>query len=835
MCVLKITVILLVFYQSAFCISDECSLFYSEQQNITADLNKDCYIDSEDVYILVSNWLECIDNSNPACRDFEPIENLSYNKPVYYSIPPDSPADNTSSSKLTDGQTNPSGQKLDNMTVGWRWAGYDKVDSQGLYVCVDLGENKPIGEISLSVFTDTIATAFYKAPKKITAMISSDGENFYEVKTLCKSSAYGNHLPKNVETFSLDEYTPVRKTNKITFNTKGAPARYVGFRIVSEYFMFWMDEIQVMSSGSGIDNNSSIYNSENRKPFYIGHGLAQKDSIYFGPTQDQLVVAQNADIPAILSFGDYRGSGNDVFSPATSNTCYEMTFVIDLPSDISIAENEPFSYNLILTDDYVENDTNRTKYTFRLIASENGVAYPGVGKGSRGRLLWDVYFGPIYFKTQTDFQGQQEAYFYCVMNDGTEISKIKVPIYSIQIPQTQPVENSYVGLAWMEDFFALQWPDFFNNYKSIGFNTVSTFPRRYTTTNGNLPQEALDFYDDIVSEGLKKCYVESPLAVLRYIDGTGCTSHPDTSVCPSYTGTEYWDDINTIHSYWNQINPDYVFYDIEVFDGDLLSRVASCTRCQAAISQSGLSTEEYLKKCGQRILEDLRGDVSSIPEIRNEKIGSYHIDVENSPYQNVFSFTDSFPNYPDNLDFGMPSWYLAGTLESIHERCTNQYTEIQQTKLYIPWITAGTYGEFCSFKIEPMIYEIFINGGGGVAFFSYLDFDTPLDYYYTAKALKTINTYSDVFESGNPIVSWTGTNSKMSYSAIKSDDKYILMIGNYSDTQQTTSFQIPYNDAKSTYVYNITKNIIEADGTKNPAINLTLDTQEFCLYYVITF
>ena len=63
--------------------------------------------------------------------------------------------------------------------------------------------------------------------------------------------------------------------------------------------------------------------------------------------------------------------------------------------------------------------------------------------------------------------------------------------------------------------------------------------------------------------------------------------------------------------------------------------------------------------------------------------------------------------------------------------------EALQNREIIPWLTAGTYGEFASPLMEPMVLETILNGARGLTYYEFRDFD-PLDFYYHARALATL-------------------------------------------------------------------------------------------------
>src|SRR5690606_29901962 len=97
-------------------------------------------------------------------------------------------------------------------------------------------------------------------------------------------------------------------------------------------------------------------------------------------------------------------------------------------------------------------------------------------------------------------------------------------------------------------------------------------------------------------------------------------------------------------------------------------------------------------------------------------------------------------------DIAMPSLYVQGRSELVAERVRYDYDQMQNRQI-IPWLTAGTYGEFDPKLIEPMVLESILNGSRGVTYFFFGDFD-PMDYYYHSKAIKALQPYENLLNSG---------------------------------------------------------------------------------------
>ena len=122
---------------------------------------------------------------------------------------------------------------------------------------------------------------------------------------------------------------------------------------------------------------------------------------------------------------------------------------------------------------------------------------------------------------------------------------------------------------------------------------------------------------------------------------------------------------------------------------------------------------------------------------------------------------------------------------------------IQTPKLSInivPWLTAGTYGEYDPPILKQIIFETILNGAGGFTYYWFGDFD-PMDFYYHAQAIKELSQYQQLLQDGKPIA-YNGDNPKLHYTAFADDDEALVMVSNYSGTSKTTvHLPLPFDSA----------------------------------------
>jgi hypothetical protein len=97
----------------------------------------------------------------------------------------------------------------------------------------------------------------------------------------------------------------------------------------------------------------------------------------------------------------------------------------------------------------------------------------------------------------------------------------------------------------------------------------------------------------------------------------------------------------------------------------------------------------------------------------------------------------------------------------------------------IPWITTGCGGKFDAQLIEPMILEILMNGATGFTYFAFSNFNSPLEFYYHAKALAAIAPYQNILKDGKPFELKTD-NKLITISGYKLGNEMLVLTGNYT-------------------------------------------------------
>ena len=235
--------------------------------------------------------------------------------------------------------------------------------------------------------------------------------------------------------------------------------------------------------------------------------------------------------------------------------------------------------------------------------------------------------------------------------------------------------------------------------------------------------------------------------------------------------------------------PDYVFYDIEIWHNAHHS-APLCQRCRPLLDKSGKSLDEFLYDMGTETMRDVKEAVrkgAKAAGIPMPVVASYNRHAVYPKY--AIEKWDYI--YPEYVEMAQPSLYVCGRALDVHKCIRNNYNILGNKKI-VPWLTAGTYGEFDSYKIEQMVLEALMNGAGGITYFQIADFyDSPLDFYYHAKALAELRPYEDLMMDGT-VLSTEGDNKDMTYSMIQNGDEVLLLVGNYKAAKPKVTFPLPF-------------------------------------------
>lgn len=632
---------------------------------------------------------------------------------------------------------------FDSKAVGWREA------ASGVNLLIDLGKEQPVERVVIRCLGGRRQNIL-ACPKKFEVFVSKDGKKFYQTASMQKLMPGEKAQSDFKNNFYLDE-SGTAWVYPFVLEVK-ADARYVGVKIIGDSDFVFADEMALMEATSGEQNGTGFNQAYKKMPEeFLIHGILVR------PRINKLAVSTDILTPNALIIEDMRGS-SAAQKPAQ--------LVMELPEGITLESPAPASQEKIIC-----SGSSYSRLTLPLPASRHQTQM-------------------LFFKAAKQLSAAGDATFYAIC-EGEKPIKQSVPVELITIPEVKPLlKRLHVSLAWMVERTAREWPDFFAAWRKLGFNAVACFPRNWKDDDA---AECLNFLDTARNKGFKIVMNESPFHVMAKNHKPGeeifsqIPGKKNSSLCPSYRGNLYAAEIERVADNVRKTCPDYVFWDIECWYNGAVE-AAQCSRCKAGRQASGKPMGEFLKDKGTASFKDLYLAVEKGSAGRPvPAVASYNHHAEKPDHELIVDFNRIYPLY---VKFAQPSLYVSGSAMEVHKSVRANY-KLLRSKMIIPWLTAGTYGEFEPYKLEQMILEALLNGACGITYYCYTDFDTPLDFYYHARALAEIAPYEDLIMDGE-ILEPSGTNQQLTYSGIKRGNEMLLLVGNYRNVPGDTAYTAPF-------------------------------------------
>ncbi len=678
--------------------------------------------------------------------------NLAAGKAFEYSILPGYHLTKSDADpyELTDGKlSSHSKDKIwfDRNAVGW----HTNEVPAGLNLLMDLGKVENIGKAVIRLLGGAEQRGLI-FPKSVAVYISKDGRNYYPTGCLQKLMPGEKDQSDFKQCFFLPE-DGTAYVYPFTINVQAA-ARYVIIRIHGASSAVFSDEVVILEGSPAVPGFNHAYRN-------VPEQLPMK-GIVAKPNSGRFVIPRNLSAPNSFFISDMR-------NPKNKNAKAEL--VIEVPPEIIL---ETPSATL---ESSIKNGRKINRYKVPL-------------KKLGNRSQTDMF----YFKATGKTAPGAMAALYVECAD-EPVWPQSYPLEILEFPEIEhPLDGLPIDLSWMGVSDQQRWPGFLGNWKKFGFDAVTCFPRYYPTPQKR--KQLADYLKKAREKGYKVVVNESPFHLMgkKYADKKEIYTQlangtNNRNLCPSYTGEYYRKELERIEDNVHLTVPDRIYWDIECwYDGALDAIHGRCIRCTELQKKSGLDMEHYLRQCGVRMLRDLKEAVrKGMAGRRLPVIGSYNHHASPAPHHYLFSGLDSYPEFIDQMQ---PSLYVAGRTELVHQVMRENYEAVGARRIF-PWLSTGTYGEFPSYKLEQMIYEVLLNGGDGFGYYWFGDFDTPLDYYYHVKALATIAPYWEILKNGSP---WfrSGSNKGLFYSGWTNSDRALLLVGNYLNATEETTIELPF-------------------------------------------
>ena len=624
---------------------------------------------------------------------------------------------------------------FDRNAVGWR-------TSNTITLKLDMGKKVAMDKVAIRIQGGAPRFAY---PNELQSYVSNDGKLWYQTGTLTRLQPGEKEQHDAINFFYYDEATPAAPTVFLNLN---AEARYVLIRVKPRGF-FFTDEVAVLAA----EKRDSKFNSALQT-----RGVEIPLSGFIATLRTgKLALSQEFFMPQFFEFTDLR---------ADNQKKGKVELQLTLPKDVELENSKNIWQKKVLADGMVQ-------YQRPLDTSNHHYRSINVMLRSRSANI----SAKGYINTSVNGKEQFKSTFSCQVLD---------------FPKFKPFEKLHVSLAWIGEDNQRFWPDFFNTWRRLGFNTVSAFPLHRA---GGYTPEVLSFFAKARQENMKLILnlsavkeLERSLPKSRLKEVACIGSKRPFIVCPSYFGEHWQAECQRLTNHVALLKPDYVFFDIESW-GEADSRAVSCKRCSAGAKKANLEFQTFMLQCGKQHAADLKKAIeigAKQANITMPEIGSY----DRGPHKTIYQITRFTDEYPAYTDMAQPSLYVAGRVDKVREIVKKCASAMNYNKKLIPFLTAGTYGEYSSELLEPMILESFLNGAGGITYFKFADFDTPEDFYYHAVALAKLRPYEDLIAAGKP-VAVSAAPAGIKTSALQDKNEILLLIGNYDGVNPQASVTLP--------------------------------------------
>lgn len=711
-------------------------------------------------------------------------ENLALGKPALLVPKPDyrlTVTGDSDSRDLTDGVLSTAHWDrlwFDSKSVGWYFA-----DGLERLIRLDLEHVAPVERIVIRCLGGSGHN--FRFPKQFEVWVSRDGQEWFQASSMQKL------MPCEASQADWDRYYYLEESGE-TYETRAYPfelkvhaeARFLLIKITGATASVFSDELVALKASStqaaGADFNAAYSGTPRAFPL---------EGLVLSTRWHELGIVRGMQIPQHFQITDLRSQKTDPDSQ-TPNQKVEM--VLEVPRGIEVSAGKP--------DEIPAEWQNVSGEAVPEAKGPEYLRFVYPLTANKGKFALPVLYFSVPEKAQSAANGEAETfppvrvYARC---DGKPQFQTSLPVRVETLPAFEPFREIHVSLAWMGEKEQRQWPNFFENYRKLGFNAVPTFPRYWPKDDEKLGS-CLAWTAEARRQGFQIVMNESPLHVMMNGKAEGheiyCQKpgQPGTSLCPTYRGESYAQEMARVAQCVRRVRPDWVFWDVECWHPAQTS-AKTCTRCQAAFqdaqkSEPALTLEDFIFRQGREVTHDLHEAVvlgAKEMQIPLPTVGSYN----RQPVKPEYAIERFGETYPESIDLAMPSLYVGGRERDVHENI-RQNRQLLGNSQIIPWLSAGCYGEFDPPNLEFMVLEALLNGSRGITYYCFTDFDTPFDFYAHAKALAELRPYESLLVHGKPL-ELSGSVPQMLYSALGTDSEFLLLVGNPDGAAPQTSISLP--------------------------------------------
>lgn len=727
-------------------------------------------------------------------------ENLALGKKVEFNPEPNYPLTakgTVAAAILTDGKL---GRRDDRLwysptAVAWQFQGMGNAS-----LLLDLTKIAPVAKIVMRL-NGGYPQAGIKFPQAIEVFVSKDGKKFYRTLKVTKLAQADQDLTDWQSKYYLTEE---EETYVYPFELEvNTDTRFIGIRFHGKNIPAILDEIAAIKA---------TVKSENYNNAYLGKpAMFWVQKAIFAPRTENFYIADNINAPNWLFFEDQRRDKKGI-----------PGYTIDMPSQVEF--KVPKTYPMFVRELVnTEKQGNRTVRTFKFDMKT-------YLKHNRKRSVGPLYF---YLKPGVKIPEKEKYVIINTTENGKKHYSCKLPLKIIHIDKVPVLKRLNISLGWMYVEQMNEWPDFFANWKNLGFNAVPIMPN--ITNNDTILDQTAQFLKTAKKAGFKTINVQNPVGMLaaaypKEKEFLCVGSSKTSSFCPAYRGKFYDTMLKSLSNFIKKYPTDYIFFDIETWHLRGMKSSMKCSRCEQKRQSAEQNWKEYLTSFQINLAREFKKCIveNSYTQTHAPLIGYY----DSYPGRKLIGVAGGVPFmpfkhlYPEYSNLAQPSLYTSQTsrIASTIAKC---YKYIKNASMIIPWLTAGTYGEFDSYKLEHIILTALFSGAGGFTYYWFPDFDTPLDYYYHARALHKIAPYEDLLADGirGKI---SGTNKKLRYSPVILGKKMLLLVDSFDRiSENSTKIKLPFEKVSKIINLNTQENL----PAKNE-LSVSLQPDSFGLFYI---
>ena len=682
------------------------------------------------------------------------------------------------STDLTDGKFNNRRDQLwfERGAVAWFNA------FNGASIIVDLGSVQPVEKAVIRICGGRLPPNNIKFPQYLQAYVSKDGKNYYQAASLIKLKESEYELSNWKTHYFLKESdttsgTPYVYPFELFIN---ANARYVV--IHSPFSNNWVhmacDELAVIrEKNPKKDGFDQAYQKSSPKDLF-------HKELQIRPRMDTFYVADNLDIPNFFIHIDQN--------PVKKG---KISYSVDLPSAITYT-NDSRSYPQPVRL-YVKSAKKGTRTVHRFRTGYDYNKFISMIKAFK--------LGPFFFKAPKGYKipkGEDYALFTTYI-DGKKHSATKLPLKVITIPEVKQPAKLFNGSIGARTDYALGWPNAVQTLKKMGMGNVYIL-----MPNSLRIKDTRKLYDQIKQAGLRVRHFTVPTL---YIHGTykkaeerkeyHCTTMtPDQyGFCPSYRGKYFKEILAKITESVRAFPPDYITFEDECWQPKEMNQALDCKRCEAYRKQKGMTPKrfiqwvqaDFLSHYKQAVIDGLKGTgkkyAPSGHYVFNPFAPGYSCRLGPVPHLGGW---DLFPKYTDELHMS----YYGRSPQEMQEMMRKPFKTLKNTRALVPFITggSGSYTEAAMYHIpEQIILEAAMNGASGFELYTYHSLESPLDYFYIARAMTQLLPYEKILMDG-ALTDVKASSRKLLYTGRRLGNEMLILAGNYGKfTGETTTIELP--------------------------------------------